>query len=565
MRVAIAFRGARAGASVGPTPVAVMVCIVLAGVGSVACSSGEQVSDAERTETLLGTTATTSATDTTEMSVTTTASPTTVEDTSPSATDANVNESTGRPMTVEWTDDARRVGSVEVPLDHDDPSAGTTTVRLRRVGARDPDRRIGVLFVNPGGPGATGFSMVDRAQRIFTREILQRFDIVAVAPRGTDTAVGSVSCLPFDERAELESSVDWSPDAPGELAALEAHIEAAVQRCADTNAELLDHVSTMDTVHDMARVVEALGEDQVSYLGFSYGAPLGATFATAYPELVRAAVLDAAYHPAYEPVEAERARAIAENTRLAKLYDECDAEPDCPINGGTQAAFERVARAADTQPLQSDPDLPPINESAFHSSIFFHLDVYTGAPDGPLYRAVADADAGDSTALQRRYRDTVRFQASVPTLIPINCIDWPYRDDDPLPIDLPEQLAADSPLRSSLFPAPPMEYRSASGGICGQWPAGPEPLPSPLSAEGAGPVLVLGATEDVATPIGSAEFLRNELVDAAMVYVESDVHGSYNSSTAPEHESATESVDRFLIDLERPPDGTVCAAEPTAN
>ena len=122
MRVAIALRGARAGASVGPTPVAVMVCIVLAGVASVACSSGEQVSDVERTETLLGTTATTSATDTTEMSVTTTASPTTVEDTSPSATDANVNESTGRPMTVEWTDDARRVGSVEVPLDHDDPS-----------------------------------------------------------------------------------------------------------------------------------------------------------------------------------------------------------------------------------------------------------------------------------------------------------------------------------------------------------------------------------------------------------------------------------------------------------
>ncbi len=536
----------------------VLIAVVLVGGGSAACSSDGQ--DAEVVTTNASTT-TVEAPAVTSAPTTTNAAPTTVEATAPPTTDADVSASTGRPMTVEWTDDARGLGSVEVPLDHDDPSAGTTTVRLRRAEARDPDRRIGVLFVNPGGPGVTGFSMVDRAPRIFPREILQRFDIVAVAPRGTDTTVGSVSCFPFDERVELESSVDWSPDAPGELEALEAHIGAAVQRCADTNAELLDHVSTMDTVHDMARVVEALGEDQVSYLGFSYGAPLGATFATAYPELVRAAVLDAAYHPAYEPVEAERARAISEETRLAKLYDECDAEPDCPINGGTQAAFERVARAADTQPLQSDPDLPPINEHALYSTMFFHPDVYAGAPDGPLLRAVADADAGDSTALQRRYRDTVRFQSSFPALLPINCIDWPYRDDDPLPIDLPEQLAADSPLRSSLFPAPPMEYRSASGGICGQWPAGPEPLPSPLSADGAGPVLVLGATEDVATPIGSAELLRNELVDAAMVYVESDVHGSYNVSAAPEHRCATELIDALLIDLDQPPDGTVCTAE----
>ena len=537
-------------------PVAVVMCALLAGVGSVACSSDEQTSDAE----------TTGASRTTvEAPATTNATPSTVAATAPSTTDDNVNESPGPPVMAEWTDDADRRGSVEVPLDHDDPSAGTTTVRLRREEALDPNRRIGVLFVNPGGPGLTGFSLVDRARSVFNPEILQRFDIVAVAPRGTDTTVGPVSCLPFDERSEFESSVDWSPDAPGEREALEAHIRAAVQRCADDNAELLDHVSTMDTVHDMARVVEALGEDQVSYLGFSYGAPLGAAFATAYPELVRAAVLDAATHRAYDPVEAERAQAISEETRLRKLYDECDADPDCPIDGGTQAAFERVARAADTQPLQSDPDLPPINENALHSTIFFHRDVYAGTPDRPLYRAVADADAGDSTALQRRFRGTVRFQASFPSLIPINCIDWPYRDDDPLPLDLPEQLADASPLRSSLFPAPPMEYRSSSGGICGRWPAGPEPLPSPLSAEGAGPVLVLGATEDVATPIGSAEFLRNELVDGAMVYVESDVHVSYNASTAPEHKCATEYIDQFLIDLDRPADGTVCAAAPTAN
>ena len=538
-----------------------LITVLLVGAGSAACSSDGQ--DAEVVTTGAAT-ATVEAPAMTS-APTTNATPTTVEATAPPTTDANVSASTGRPMTVEWTDERRRLGSVEVPLDHDDPSAGTTTVRLRRAGARDPDRRIGVLFVNPGGPGVTGFSMVDRASRIFTREILQRFDIVAVAPRGTDTTVGSVSCLSRDERAELESSVDWSPDAPGEAEALEAQIQAAVQRCADDNAELLDHVSTMDTVHDMARVVEALGEDQVSYAGASYGAPLGAAFATAYPGLVRAAVLDAAYHPAFDPVEVARASAVSEETRLVKLYDECDDNPDCPIDGDTRAAFERVARAADTQPLQSDPDLPPINESAFHSTIFFHPDVYAGAPDGPLYRAVADADAGDSDALQRRFRDLVRFQASFPALFPINCIDWPYRDSSPLPIDLPEQLADDSPLLSSLFPAPPVEYRSSSGGICEHWPAGPEPLPSPLSADGAGPVLVLGSTEDVVTPIGSAEFLRNELADAQMVYVESDLHGSYNMSTAPEHRCATELIDALLIDLDQPPDGTVCTAEQPDN
>jgi len=466
-----------------------------------------------------------------------------------------------RPMTVDWVDDRQRDGTVEVPLDHADPSAGATPVRVRRAPARNPDERIGVLMVNAGGPGTTGFALVDRVQRVFTPTVRDRFDIVAVAPRGTEATSGVVSCLPMDERAEFETSLDWSPDEPGEAEALDAHVAAAMQRCADDNVDLVEHVSTMDTVHDMAIVVDALGEDQVSFLGTSYGAPVGAAFASEHPELTRAAVLDAANHPTVDPTSFATASVSGEEALLARLYSDCDSNPDCPIAGDTQAAFERVARAADAQPLQSDPNLPPINENALAMTIFSHPDVYAGNPDVRLLEAIADADDGDSSGLQRRFRDMIRFQSSLPAFHSILCSDWPWRDTD-LSVDVEAELRRDAPLLSSTFSGAPLQHRSSKMAVCGAWPVAAEPLPSPLSAAGAGPVLLLSATGDVATPPASAQQLRDELVDAALVYVESNRHGSYNVSSAPEHRCATELVEQLLVDLDLPSDGTVCATAP---
>ena len=99
------------------------------------------------------------------------------------------------------------------------------------------------------------------------------------------------------------------------------------------------------------------------------------------------------------------------------------------------------------------------------------------------------------------------------------------------------------------------------------WPAGPDPLPDPLSGEGAGPVLVVSATGDPVTPLASARKLAEGLVNGSLLVVESDVHSSYQLDVPIRTEAracATEYIDGFLIDLDIPPVDTVCTEPPPA-
>lgn len=52
---------------------------------------------------------------------------------------------------------------IEVPLDHARPDGDTVTIALGRIRATAPvGRRQGVLLINPGGPGVSGLSWVER-------------------------------------------------------------------------------------------------------------------------------------------------------------------------------------------------------------------------------------------------------------------------------------------------------------------------------------------------------------------------------------------------------------------
>jgi pimeloyl-ACP methyl ester carboxylesterase len=462
---------------------------------------------------------------------------------------------------VRWQSELLQLkGWVTVPLDRDDPDGPTIEVPIYQHKASDPDRRIGVLLVNPGGPGVPALWMAEDARDIFSAELVDRFDIVAWNPRGTfrETAV---SCLDAESFTDLVTGGDGSPDQPGEIELLDERLDALVDECADRNGEMLTHVSTVDTAHDMAAIVRALGEEEVSYLGFSYGTTLGAAFATLYPELVRAAVLDAAYHPYGDPVDVAIAQAAGYEKRLEQLYATCDTDPECPIADDTRTVFERVAARADVGPLSGDPSLPPVNQEVLFSDIFRTEAAYSDGPPTALFEAIAAADAGDATALQQMFVELVEFQTDWEANTPINCIDWPYRGRSPLPPDLPERLAGVAPLMSALFPPVPAEYRTDMGDICERWPVGPELLPQPLDAAGSGPILVVAATGDAVTPPGSAELLAEELQDARLLYVQDNRHGSYNASPESQHVCATETVDAFLTDVELPPDRTTCAAD----
>ncbi|MCU0266917.1 MAG: alpha/beta hydrolase, partial [Actinomycetia bacterium] len=74
--------------------------------------------------------------------------------------------------------------TIEVPLDYDQPTGQTIELALVRLPAGDPERRIGSLLVNPGGPGASGQDYARAARSAFTDEVRAAYDIVGFDPRG---------------------------------------------------------------------------------------------------------------------------------------------------------------------------------------------------------------------------------------------------------------------------------------------------------------------------------------------------------------------------------------------
>jgi pimeloyl-ACP methyl ester carboxylesterase len=197
-------------------------------------------------------------------------------------------------------DPAQECSTLDVPLDYDEPEGTTIELALIRDPAPDVSSRLGVLIVNPGGPGASGFDQVAvTAAAMRTAMGLSRFDIVGFDPRGVDRSAG-LRC--FSE-AELVAilDLDLTPDTPDETAQID-DTPALDEACRSVYGDSLRHYSTANTARDIDRIRAALGEEQISYFGSSFGTYLGAVYATLFPQRVRAMVLDGATLPERAPV-----------------------------------------------------------------------------------------------------------------------------------------------------------------------------------------------------------------------------------------------------------------------
>ena len=192
----------------------------------------------------------------------------------------------------------RECAEAQVPLDHDHPRGATVTLSLVKVPAGDPDRRIGTVFVNPGGPGSAGADFVrDFGDELFTPEVRERFDIVGFDPRGVGAST-PVRC--FDSIAEQQAFLGALPPFPVGGAERRTYAEAMRElgsRCRERNGALLDHVSTANAARDLELLRAAVGDRGLTYAGYSYGALLGLTYADLYPRRVRALMLDGPVDP----------------------------------------------------------------------------------------------------------------------------------------------------------------------------------------------------------------------------------------------------------------------------
>ncbi|HEV3135325.1 MAG TPA: alpha/beta hydrolase [Acidimicrobiia bacterium] len=438
-----------------------------------------------------------------------------------------------------------------VPLDYDHPGNGKTIkVALLRVRATDQKKRIGSLLINPGGPGASGVKFAREFASILPDKIKSRFDIVGFDPRGS----GSTVPIRCENNLDGVFSADYSPDTPAERADLATRLQQLAQSCEARSGNLLPYVSSESSVRDMDRIRQAVGDKKLTYLGYSYGTYLGTLYAKLFPDKVRALVLDGAIDPNLSAIEVGAEQAGGFERSLDAFLADCSANRRCSFyNGGDSAgAFDRLAAQVDAQPV-------PAGHGRTLGGGEFDLGVAQALYSGKegytrLDQALAAAAGGDGSRLLAlsdeytgRHNDGT-YDSSQPAFWAIGCRDGPS-------VGGPDAYAAAEPQFSAAAPRVGVALLNA-GLICAYWPVPPVANEAPVHVDGTPPILVVGTTNDPATPLKWAQGLSHELSSGVLLTAEGTQHTAFVTAF---NQCVDDHVVTYLVDLRPPPAGTTCA------
>src|SRR3954466_1300895 len=208
-----------------------------------------------------------------------------------------------RVPTIDWADagDGFQEATTRVPYDYARPRGKTFPLHLVRLPAADPAHRIGTLFINFGGPGAPAAALVRaRGKNLLPAEVLARYDLVGVDPRGTGES-RPVRCTGSTEELQglpYATGQAFPTDSAEQVQGIAQATRLAVQ-CRARNGDLLDHVGTLTFARDLDLLRAALGDPRINLLGFSYGTFLGQVLANTFPDRTGALVLDGGVGPAW--------------------------------------------------------------------------------------------------------------------------------------------------------------------------------------------------------------------------------------------------------------------------
>ena len=238
-----------------------------------------------------------------------------------------------------------------MPSDYDNPAAGYLNVSMVQLPATDRASRIGSLFVNPGGPGASGVEFVRDAAagNLFPANLRKRFDIIGFDPRGVNSST-AIRCI---DNLDGQAALDPSPDDAAELRALVDSARAYAGECAKRNDATLPYLSTAAVARDLDTLRAAVGDEKLSYLGFSYGTLIGSSYAEQFPDHIRAMALDGAIDPALDLEGLRGGQAKAFDDALLAFLKDCAARPSCAFNHGGKSvqAFDALMARIDAKPL----------------------------------------------------------------------------------------------------------------------------------------------------------------------------------------------------------------------
>lgn len=442
-------------------------------------------------------------------------------------------------------------GTIDVPIDYQDPGAGSIQLAVERRKASGD--RIGSLVVNPGGPGAGGTYLAEQADGYFAPPLLAAYDIVGFDPRGTGDS-SPVDCLTDDE-LDAWIAADPDPDTPEEVAEGKENSEEFWSGCEAKSADVAGHVSTVEAARDMDVLRAALGEDKLDYLGFSYGTRLGATYAELYPDKTGRLVLDGAIDPSLSAREGSLSQAGGFETALRSYVQDCVDGGGCFLGDTVDAGITTIKDLIDSidkKPLPTgDSEGRELTVGlAFYGLItpLYSEDNWSYLDDG-LKKAL-DGDGSTLLLLSDFYgsRESGKYvDNSLEAISVINCLDDPWSITTE---EVPAQFAEfekKSPTFGKVF----------AWGLttCNGIPFTSTDEPDlEIDGSGAAPIVVLGTTRDPATPYEEAVAMAKQLESGVLVSRDGDGHTAYNKG----NDCVDDAVHGYLIDGKVPDDGLKC-------
>jgi pimeloyl-ACP methyl ester carboxylesterase len=443
------------------------------------------------------------------------------------------------PEPIEW-DDCGGVdcATLDVPLDYEDPDGDT--IEIYAVRAPATGERKGALFVNPGGPGGGAAELAEVLPLLLPSEITEHFDIVGVDPRGVG---GSTPIDCGGDPADLYGVDPTMEDAADEEALLDVS-QDYVEDCAQRYPDLLPHVGTRDVAQDMDVVRAAMGDEQLSYLGFSYGTAIGQVYADLFPERVRSMVLDGIVELGPSGLELADEQAAGFETALARFVEHCDSDDDCAVQGDALDAVEEVLALVEEPGGIPAPDADrPAGPGEANLGLGYAL--YSESLWGRLGDALAEALDGDGSELVSLADDYIGV-GDFEVYFAVNCMDYAWPTGDP---DAFLAAAKDAAETSPHFG----EAITTDYIRCVDWPVPPTPL-EPTTAPGTPPILVISTTGDPATPYEGGVAVADTLENGILVTNEGEGH----TVVADGKDCIDELVTAYLVDDVVPEDGTTC-------
>lgn len=438
---------------------------------------------------------------------------------------------------------------VSVPLDYEDPAGETASIAISRSEAAG--KKIGSILFNPGGPGSSGLYLATQAE---SSDISDRFDRIGFDPRGIGASTPAIRCLTAEEidRERREPEVDLSPEG---IAEQETDHREYVEQCVErTGAEVLEHVGTREVVRDMDVIRSVLGDEKLTYVGYSYGTRIGTAYAEAFGGNVRAMVLDGALDPEQSPVDEAIDQGAAFQAAFDAFAEDCVLTGRCPLGNDPADAsssfrelvdplIETPAATTDPRGLSYDDAVTGVQQALYSQSLWRLL----RAGLNELSEGRGDTLLRLADTYQGRLEDGT-YSNLDDAFNAIRCV------DDPPTTDRAEAGEADRRYREA---APFLDDGLGTGAapldVCAFWPVPNTGNPGTVTVSGLPTLVVVSTTFDPATPYQAGVELARQL-DADLVTFDGTQHTVAFSGVA----CIDGPVVEYLVDLTPPGNDLVC-------